>query len=587
MRDFHSVMRRLVRGRDLAAAAAAATIVASGTVLAAIVGVAGRGFDLTDEAYYVLSMQEPAAYRMTSTLFGYALQPAYLLFGGSIAALRIFGVVVLAALGGFAVGLILRSRPNAGRPTTQAVLVAAGAALPAMYYGFWLPTPSYNWLVLAAALILLPAILLLAERDRGPALPAALAALAGLIAAMAKPPTAAAYGIIFAGAVVLLVREPRRIARQLAVAAAFSAAGLAALALVLPLETVWAQTRGYVEMHGAAPPAGRGPLGDLTAFLAHPRGWPFAAALVAVGLATRPERRTGGVVWGRAAAALAIAGAGAGTILAVVFPVYPALGPGMAAVAYAAIALAMVRGADRRLCLALALATVLPWAAALGSTNDLPSQTTFCAGIFGLIALLSTRSVRLAPSVTALVTLALVLITGTAIVKGLGKPYRLAAPVWRQTEPVEIGAYGERLSVDRRTAAFVSPFREAARQAGFCAGDPVIDLTGELPGMAVLLGGRTPGLPWLFGGYVFSEKLATWALSGVDAQTRARAWLVVGEGRIAFSAPFIAELGFAVQDGYTLVLDGTHSVHGTPVRLYRPRSLPGGPVPCRLEPVAG
>jgi hypothetical protein len=587
MRDFHSVMRPLVRGRDLGTAARAATIVASATVLVAIVGVAGRGFDLTDEAYYVLSMQEPAAYRMTSTLFGYALRPAYLLFGGSIAALRIFGVVVLAALAAFAVGLILRSHRAAGGPTTQAALVAAGAALPAMYYGFWLPTPSYNWLVLAAGLILLPAILLVAERDRGPALPAALAALAGLIAVLAKPPTAAAYGIIFLAAVVLLTREPRRIGRQLAGTAAFTAAGLAALAVVLPLETVWAQTRGYIEMHGAAPPAGRGPLGDLLAFLAHPRGWPVAAALVAIGLATRPERRTGGIIWGRAAAALAIAAAGAGTILAVAFPVYPALGPGMAAVAYAAIALALVGGADRRLCLALALATLLPWAAALGSTNDLPSQTTFCAGIFGLIALVATRSVRPAGSVTALVALALVLITGTAIGSGLGKPYRLAAPVWRQTEPVEIGAYGERLSVDRRTAAFVSPFREAARRAGFCAGEPVIDLTGELPGMAVILGGRTPGLPWLFGGYAFSEKLATWALSGVDAQARARAWLVVGEGRIAFSTPFIAELGFALRDDYALVLDEIHPVHGTPVRLYRPKSLPGGSVPCRLEPVAG
>src|SRR5215210_4613173 len=130
MPDFHSLARRLARGCG-SRIAAPATIIAAGAVLAAVLAAMDRGFDLTDEAYYVLSMQEPAAYRMTSTLFGYALRPAYLLFGGSITGLRIFGVLAIALLGAVAVGLFLRSRPVPVVPTTA--LVAAGAALPAMY----------------------------------------------------------------------------------------------------------------------------------------------------------------------------------------------------------------------------------------------------------------------------------------------------------------------------------------------------------------------------------------------------------------------------------------------------------------------
>src|SRR5215207_4705503 len=442
MAVLHSATGGLARGRGLVAVASAATVLGTVVVLGTIVAFANRGFDLTDEAYYILSMQEPAAYRMTSSLFGYALRPAYLLLGGSITGLRIFGVL--------AIGLFLRSRPVPRVPAT--VLVAAGAALPAMYYGFWLPTPSYNWLVLAAALLLLPAIVLLADRERGPSLPAALAALAGLIAAMAKPPAAGAFAALYLAATVLLLREPRRIGVQLAFAFGFTAAGVAALAALLPLETVWAQTRGYVEMHGAAPPAGRGAIADLLVFLVHPRGSPFVAALIAAGLAARVERSGWSERTRRRIAGLALAAIAAATALIVGFPVYTALGPGMAAIAFAAVALGLLGGADRRAALALALAALLPLAAAIGTTNDTVSQTSLYAGVLGLVALLAAMAARRNGAV-AVVALCLVLVTGAALWKGLAKPYRLAAPIWRQTEPVEIGTRGERLKLDPRAAA--------------------------------------------------------------------------------------------------------------------------------------
>jgi hypothetical protein len=239
MAGFYSPARGLTRGHPGAGIAAAGTIVAAAALLGTVIAVANRGFDLTDEAYYVLSMQEPAAYRMTSTLFGYALHPLHVLLGGSVTALRIFGLAVLAASGAAASGwfLTLRRAPDEALPAlVSAAVVAAGAALPTMYYGFWLPTPSYNLLVLAAALLVLPAIVLLADRERGPSLPAALAALAGLIAAMAKPPAAVAFAALYLAATLLLLREPWRIGVQLAFAFGFTAAGVAALAALLPLE---------------------------------------------------------------------------------------------------------------------------------------------------------------------------------------------------------------------------------------------------------------------------------------------------------------------------------------------------------------
>jgi uncharacterized membrane protein len=318
-------------------------------------------------------------------------------------------------------------------------------------------------------------------------------------------------------------------------------------------------------------------MADLLVFLVHPRGWPLVAALIAAGLAAGAERSGWSERTRRRIAGLALAAIAAAAVLIVGFPVYPALGPGMAAIAFAAIALALLGGADRRTALALALAALLPLAAAIGTTNDTISQTSLYAGVLGLVALLAAMAARRKGAV-AVVALCLVLVTGSALWKGLAKPYRLAAPIWRQTEPVEIGTQGERLKFDPRAAAFVRSLRDGAKRRGFCSGDPIIDLSGELPGIAVLLGGGTPGFPWLFGGYPFSERLAGWILSGLDPQTRGRAWLVVAEGRIAFSAAFVASLGFDLAGAYNLAFDGSHPLYGTPVRLYRPRGAAG--VPC-------
>src|SRR5215203_4895334 len=54
MAGFHSPARSLTRGHPGAGIAAAGTIVAAAAVLGTVVAVANRGFDLTDEAYYVL-----------------------------------------------------------------------------------------------------------------------------------------------------------------------------------------------------------------------------------------------------------------------------------------------------------------------------------------------------------------------------------------------------------------------------------------------------------------------------------------------------------------------------------------------------
>lgn len=61
-------------------------VVPWGIVLAS----SSRGFDLTDESFYVLSIAHPENVSATFSMFGAVLNPLYNVVGGNITKLRIF-----------------------------------------------------------------------------------------------------------------------------------------------------------------------------------------------------------------------------------------------------------------------------------------------------------------------------------------------------------------------------------------------------------------------------------------------------------------------------------------------------------------
>src|ERR1700694_4958453 len=160
-----------------------------------ILGNCTRGFDFTDEGYYLVWMARPFRYDWSPTQFGFIYHPLYNLLGGNIELLRQANVLIIFGLGWLLAHTFLRiGLPNVRESRFQlAVLSAAIAIVPLMQLKLWLPTPNYNSLCLQALLLTVTGALLAGpHRSRAADCGWILIAIGGWLALMAKPSTAAA-----------------------------------------------------------------------------------------------------------------------------------------------------------------------------------------------------------------------------------------------------------------------------------------------------------------------------------------------------------------------------------------------------------
>ncbi|MFQ3567935.1 MAG: hypothetical protein SNJ59_13165, partial [Aggregatilineales bacterium] len=166
-----------------------------------------RGFDLTDEAFYLLSYRSPEDVEATFSMFGFLGAPAYRLVGGDIALLRGLGIAGLLLASACAAWVTLRrlAAPTSITDWLSALLppIAAGA----LFYESWLLTPGYNWMALVGLQGFWAGALLWMQRDDR-RLSAAGSLLIGAAAAFiwwTKPTSAALLPLLPLG--ILIVRR--------------------------------------------------------------------------------------------------------------------------------------------------------------------------------------------------------------------------------------------------------------------------------------------------------------------------------------------------------------------------------------------
>lgn len=530
-----------------------------------------RGFDLTDESFYLQWIDHPTAFGIAQSLFGYVLSPVYHLLGERPAALRRVGAIAT-ALGAASLlwAIVQASRepdePRQDRGFAAAILMACAAASAATYYCWWIATPSYNWLPLPAAFLLLIALLLfyMGRREK---LSAVLTALAGVLAFTGKPTAGIAFlGVYLIGAL-LAAGFSHRTMRHLLISGLACVAMLAvtALTLVNP-RLATEQLQAYVDFFGAAPAIG----GIFIGWKA-PKAYYLALLSIAVAL-SRP----------RAVARLL----GALTLVAAALTIYQMrhgayasnqgalVGTACLAVIANCLAWRTSQPAPRLLAV-LGLAQVLPWLIAMGSGNGITSQSSFYVAL-PMIGALGTAVLCFgrADWRTMATGLAATLGAVAALLAANAAPYRLNPPLLSQDQPVTVG--GGQLRVDAPTLAFVTTLRRDAAAAGFVPGTPVLDFSGDTPGIAVLLGGRSPVYPWLVGGYPFSERFAATIIAHMTPTERRSAWLVYSDAPRPFDIEFMHTLGFDLGNNYDLVSEPLHPLYGSGIRLYAPRSRVSG-----------
>jgi hypothetical protein len=124
-----------------------------------------------------------------------------------------------------------------------------------------------------------------------------------------------------------------------------------------------------------------------------------------------------------------------------------------------------------------------------------------------------------------------VAVTTFLVFKSAATPYRQDTALASQSELVELGgARPSRLSLSAHAASYVRTLRTGALAAGFSAGTPVLDLTGNFPGTVFAIGGSPPGVGWLIGLYPGSSRYIEAAFDLMSCTTLAEAWLLIPKG---------------------------------------------------------
>jgi hypothetical protein len=522
-----------------------AAAVVSGLLLLRICLAADRGFDLSDEGFNLLGMQDPSRYGLLPTLFGFVLHPIYEAVGGSIGRLRLLNFVATFGLGLFFFASLLsttlgaRLLTRSERLMTAVALSASSLAL----FDTWLVTPSYNGLALHGTLIAAACTLRVAAPRPWPWLLGI--GFGGWLVFMAKPPASALIALMVLAHIWACSKRPWQ--------SALVAGGFALLLLIATAFAVDGSLLGFVGRFQAAAAQVAGTDHHLGALfrLGLPRMGraQLLGAGVAVALGTAPiwlrGRFGAGAVMGRiapgcllGAAALAVGLADGGPVKAnaakgmlLLAPLVTVLiwrwGQGERGTAPAGAATRPPREARATLLFLLAL----PFGYAFGTNNSLWFNMSL-AGCFWVGAAVwlgqNHPSVSHAKERLVSVTAVAVAVSAALVMSGLNYPHRQSRPILEQEVPVAVR--GSQLKLTPAAADIVRRATASSQQAGLQVGELVIDLTGRSPGLVYAIAGTSQGLPWVVGGYPTSQESLLRLLRSIPCDRLATGWLLVEPG---------------------------------------------------------
>jgi hypothetical protein len=522
--------------------------ISTGCILGWLLKYSSYGFDFTDESFYLVWMANPFDYKWVFTQFGFVYHPLYQFLNGNIAALRqvniflTFGLATVMVIR-FIKVIVPESPPN---KLQRWVISLSFATTSLVMFDSWLLTPSYNSLALQSMFIATTGLLMAEATPSGSSLGGwILIGFGGWLAFMAKPTTAVALGVC---ATVYLIGTRKFKLRWLMISIGVSIGLLCVTALVIDGSLVNYVNRLKTGVQFAQLAEGgytfrqilrldRFRLNGAEMFLLTSMGlFSFLAAWL----------YDSGRRWGKRVGR-AISGGFFLCILAILFGgLVLSFGFGrfhsltLWAIPLSAIGLGIAscgRGLFRNVPInqrALALLFVIfPHVYAFGSNNNYFHRGS-SASLFWVLAGLVFVGPFVRNQKRWVVFLPLALATQLIVVLllqvGFKDPYRQMGPISMNENAVEVGQQGSSLFLSEEYAAYVKKTVESARNAGFEEGAPVIDLSGQSPGILYIMRAENIGQPWTIGGYPGSFTLAVEALRLVPCEKIAKAWLMAEPG---------------------------------------------------------
>ena len=547
------------RRRGLPAVVALLVVVAAQAAM--FFAAATRGLDLTDESFYFLTFRHWTEWPLVS-LFGAYFSLPYALLGQSVWAIRALGFILLLAAGIWFSREVCRSFDALALKATPdgifAASLAGGASIWNYYGAFIVPyTPSYNLLTLACALGTMALALRVGRavfQGDGRTLNIDSFALGFVASVGIATKFSAGILVLGFGALVIAAFGWRRIdarigARIALLVTAGAGTNLAALLLADP-ELPTRFERGIVATWALLP---RTPAGELVRFLfiEIPEEiavslrillWPLVIALAAFVAGARLARRS---LFDSIAVATFVAGA-----MWVTY-VKDNRVHRIALLTLVAVALALARWwlARRRMATsspgrvlpAAAAILAIPFAYSLGTNNPLLRHMGMAAAFPAVLAISQLRSMWIEHSISRWAfTLSLVLLAAlpAEIVvrqwQSGAYTYRLGAPLAEQRARIAPNPARIDVGVHPAVARGLDDFLRLAHDSGFLAGQPMIDFTGQSPGLVAVAGGVPLGAAWFVGGPMFDgDRMARLSLRYANEKDVRRAWLLTSADSFA------------------------------------------------------
>lgn len=519
---------------------------AAGTVLIIswLIRYSVYGIDFTDEGSYLVWIANPFIYDVSITQFGFVYHPLYMLLGGDIAALRQANILITFALAwGLAYCFLASLAVDLKKSRITLTVVSASLATSAfILFDSWLPTPSYNSLNLQALLIAATGLVLVEKNADHKSITAwLLVGVGGWLAFMAKPSTALALAV---GVFIYLVFARKFSIRMLALTAISVLALLSISALLIDGSLVDFVKRLQLGIEFSKLLGGGYYLSQILRIDNFQLSAKFKLSILLVAgavflalwsMCVKTKK------WQVIGLLISIAFFSI-TALLTRSQVHRAAGLGqfqgllIFAVVYAAVISALAHGGLRALksvtsqqWMIAAFFLAMPHVYALGTNNNYWKAGS-SAAIFWLLAGLTLLGpmIRERASWMLLLPLALAVqtVTATLIQTGLEQPYRQPQPLRLNASNLEIGLQGSALTLSEDYSEYISSVLAAAKTAGFEPNTPLIDLSGQSPGILYAVGAQPIGQAWTIGGYPGSLKLAKAALTRTSCEKIAASWIL-------------------------------------------------------------
>jgi len=550
-----------------------------------------RGFDFTDEAFFILWANQPENIYVALTQFGFYTGFLLKVASGNLTGFRLIGLLILLVMNYIFLSVLYKYMNNGKREKLSIekvyFLIVMSVMGCAAYYNRWAYlTPSYNWLALIAVLMVGTGLLMSVVEDGAdsdepqlyhkPWLGPVLIGAGGALSFIAKPTTAFLLACVSIAWFVWVSKNNNRL-YQLLLAAIISVFFLLAHVIVFKesvgdyyVELI--QSLEYIKLLGVGTYASYtellyGALVDLIKVVFTSKNAVFIPLTIVLYYWLNKQSSIKNInkqliismylvvcwliLWHQGYWTRHSIASGWLIMAALMFTIYYLQGASLSEDDSNAV---RAKGISLILFL-LFIGFAFSFGTSSGFVRKMSGGLIFIALVNVIISgLIEYREKLKIIKNTLLVLISLAIFV--VVVDSYKYPFRINGSIRDQIEPVSLHGLEGEIKVDKETAQYIGDIKKYSRESGWVRGTPLIDMTGVSPGVSIVMDARVIGTPWFLGGYSGSNNYALSVLAAANEGLVKKAWILTSDdGQKRLSEKVLLDLGMVFPENYEIVAE--------------------------------